>query len=63
MEGELLLLKHLLFGMHMRMGKNYLSKRKSFCTHTLGKGKRLGDGNGNGEWQILLWQQFYSELH
>jgi len=31
--------------------------------HTLAKGKRLGDGNGNGEWQILLWQQFYSELH
>lgn len=62
--GRTLLLKHLLFGMHMRMGKNYLSKRKSFRTHThtfvqRERRKRFRDG----DWQILLWQQFYSELH
>lgn len=38
MVGEVLLVKQLLFGMHMRMAKNYLSKRKSFCTYTFSWG-------------------------
>lgn len=61
--GRTLLLKHLIFGMHMRIGKIIYQSANPFAhTHTLvqrERRKRFRDG----DWQILLWQQFYSELH